>query len=153
MSNISKEELAAQNELYSKNNVLFEKLLATQDKIIEQQEKITNRLYNGMSREIADDVVERCTSCSDKVMVKLNDITGSLDSTDKEGTIATRLLGISKDAKANKGYAEKAMWFIGIVGFATIIITVLATVILRGIDNRRLFKTEIQEIVSELKTK
>lgn len=125
MSDITKEELAAQNELYSKNNVLFEKLLATQDKIIEQQEKIANRLYNGMAKEISDAVIQKCTSCSEKVTSKLNDISNNLDSTDKEGTVASRLLSISKDSKTNKGYAEKAAWFIGITGFVVIVVEVV----------------------------
>ena len=150
MSDISKEELSAFSETYSKINVLFEKILLTQEQLIERQEKITTRLYNGLAKDIADVVSAKIIVCNDKTVEKLHDIKVSMDSTDLEGSIASRMLATSKEVSVCKGYMDKAVWFIGIIGLAIIIVTSTITIIGRGIDNRKLFKAEIADIVKEL---
>jgi len=125
MSNITKEDLQAFSETNNKVIVLFEKILATQEQVTERQEKITARLYNGLAKDIASGVIDKINSCAEKTDEKLNKIQLNLDSTETEGTIASRLLVISKDSKTNKGYAEKVAWFVGIIGLVIIICEVI----------------------------
>lgn len=64
-------------------------------------------------------------------------------------SIANSLKSLSESVQtvvSIKRDIEFVKWFVGIVGLAIIV----ATVVLRGIDNRFLFKTEVKEVVKEI---
>lgn len=131
MSEITKEELQQFTDTYKQFNVLFEKILVTQTTLVEQQEKIVNRIYNGMAKDIVDGVKLDLDVCTTSIGKNIKD---TLENTNN----------MKDDIKFSK-------WFIGVTSLLVVVVTVITTVILRGIDNRKLFKEEIKEIIQEVK--
>jgi len=65
-------------------------------------------------------------------------------------SIATSLKSLSESMEAVASIRQDitfVKWFVGIIGLAIVV----ATVVLRGIDNRQLFKNEVKQIVQELR--
>jgi len=52
----------------------------------------------------------------------------------------------AKQVNGMKDDIKHAKWFIGIAGALGLAISIFATVVLRGIDNRNLFNNQIQKI-------
>ena len=77
------------------------------------------------------DIVSKNAEHSESIANSLRELAGSM----------VILASIKRDI-------EIAKWFIGIVGLATVV----ATVVLRGLDNRALFRTEVKQVVQELVT-
>jgi hypothetical protein len=65
-------------------------------------------------------------------------------------SIANSLKSLSESMTAISSI-KKDIEYVKIIVGAVGLVIVIATVILRGIDNRRLFKSEVKEIVQELK--
>lgn len=76
------------------------------------------------------EVIEKNAEHSESIANSLKTLSESL------GILST----IKRDIEISK-------WFISIVGLAIVV----ATVVLRGIDNRVIFKQEVKEVVHELK--
>lgn len=131
MGEITKEELQQFTDAYKQFNVLFEKILVTQTTLVEQQEKIVNRVYNGMAKDIVDGIKQDITVCTNSIGQNISETLKNTNS-------------MKDDIKFSK-------WFISITSLLVVVVTVLATVILRGLDNRKVFKDEIQQIISEIK--
>lgn len=146
---ISKEELKTLLDTYKEVNTLFESISKTQEVVAEKQDRIMARLYNGMSKEIINELKEELGGCTEEILEKVNKIENSLINKEDEGSVASRLDSINSNASVGKGYAEKAAWFVGVVAILIVVVTTLSTVILRGIDNRKLFKEEIKEAMVE----
>jgi|WetSurSiteA1Bulk_404760.scaffolds.fasta_scaffold30278_4 hypothetical protein len=132
MENITKEELMAMIATQSKATEQMVIIANYLREITEEQKKITERLTNGVKKEITESITKELQICN----VKLTDEVEQIDKmlTDR-GAVITN---ISNDISFTK-------WFIGIVG----IVVVIATVILRGIDatkNEAVHQQDVMDI-------
>lgn len=105
--------------------------------IVERENKIYDRLYNGISKEISDKVIEVVKNCN-------------LNCGESHGSLITKIdnLPTTIQDKINNSNISKDMehvkWFVGIVG----LLIVAATIILRGIDSREFTNLETKQYTS-----
>lgn len=132
MENITKEELLAMISTQSKATEQMVIIANYLREITEEQKKITERLTNGVKKEIVENVAKELQVCN----IKLTDEVEKIDKMLTErGSIITNIAG---DINFTK-------WFIGIIG----IVVVIATVILRGIDatkNEAIHQQDVTDI-------
>jgi hypothetical protein len=139
MDVISKEELKAFTEAHEKTATVLEKIAGQLESITVTQNKLVDSLTNGIADKIIEGVtknynsvhketiesLKRLEECSKEVPVKIKE---SFDNT-----------SMAKDISFTK-------WFVGIVGAVVIV----ATIILRGIDNRSIMNKENIQIIKTL---
>jgi len=119
--NITKAELNAFTESNNKAATSLEKISGTLQQFTENQEKIMERLYNGLGKEILDSI---CITCKKPLDAQLNVIENYVSTT-----------------------KNKITWLVTILG-ATTFITMICTVIIQwisvlnkvGINNGNLIK-------------
>lgn len=148
---VTKEQLDVFMSIYKESNVLFEKLLATQTTLIDQQEKIVGRLYNGLAKDIASEVTKQIGDCSKNCGQKIDKLNDEIANSDNENSVVHKLNSIKKDTSDNKENIKISKFFIGGTALAIVIVTVICTVVFRGIDNRKLMKQQIEEIVTDIR--
>jgi len=136
---ITREEMRAVVEVQSKNTEQMlavvkslERIIETQNHITLLQEKLVEKLSNGMKKEIAHEVVTELTLSCEPLMANI-----------KKGCelMQDRTPLIHKIAED----IDRVKWFIGIVGF----VIVVSTVILRGIDSKILFNDRTNSLQQE----
>lgn len=133
---INKEHLEAFTEATIKSATALEKIVSTLELIIEKQDKMLDRIFNGMIDEIIGgvttnynvshketvDCLKRLEQCS--IHMKEN----FPDNLEQK----LRTSSWAEDIKYTK-------WFVAVVG----IVVIIATVILNALDNRAVLRNEI----------
>jgi len=136
---ITREEMRAVIEVQSKNTEQMlavvkslERIIETQNHISILQEKLVEKLSNGIKKEIAHEVTIELTSVLSPTISDVHKTCELLQ--ERTPTI----MKISTDI-------DRVKWFVGIVG----LVVVVSTVILRGIDMRVITNNQIEQIKQE----
>ena len=136
---ITREEMRAVIEVQSKNTEQMlavvkslERIIETQNHISILQEKLVEKLSNGIKKEIAHEVNIELTSVLSPTISDVHKTCELLQ--ERTPTI----MKISTDI-------DRVKWFVGIVG----LVVVVSTVILRGIDMRVITNNQIEQIKQE----
>jgi hypothetical protein len=129
MSDISREELAAFSEAHSKSAVALEKVSQTMAIIIENQEKIKDKLRESVSEHSIDDIkANQDKMCDDikECILQISDNQKKLSESfdNKFPAILSEKITTSTMARD----IEHTKWLVGIIGLAIIIVTVLSKV-------------------------
>jgi len=132
---ITREEMRAVIEVQSKNTEQMlavvkslERIIETQNHISILQEKLVEKLSNGIKKEIAHEVTIELTSILSPTISDVHKTCELLQ--ERTPTI----MKISTDI-------DRVKWFVGIVG----LVVVVSTVILRGIDMRVITNNQIKQ--------
>lgn len=142
---ISKEQLIAFTEATTKSATELEKIVSALHLIVEKQDKIVDRIFNGMVDEIVDGVTKNYNNthketidCLSRLEECHQDIRSNFpDNLEKK-------LQHSPWAKD----IEHTKWFIAIVG----VVVIVATVILRGLDSHVICNQDVLEIKKAIAT-
>lgn len=138
---VSREELKAMIEVQSKNVEQLTVIANHLATIVERENKIYERLYNGLAKDISNSITTAIDALKESVDVSKEKQTTQCAAASPllSGTLNTALenCSMSKDI----GHVK---WFVGIVG----VVIVVATVILGGIDRRN----EAYDIVNKIKS-
>jgi hypothetical protein len=123
LGEITKEELLAFTESNIAQAKALTKICDALDDISIKLDKMIEKFNNGLRSDIVRDIVGG-------------------------GDQKTTLNAIKQDTADNKQNIREMKFLVGIVSLAIVIATVTTTVILRGIDNRKLF-SEFQQVITE----
>lgn len=136
---ISKEQLIAFTEATTKSATELEKIVSALHLIVEKQDKIVDRIFNGM----VDEIVEGVTKNYNAVHKETVECLLRLEKCNAE--IKENFPEHIEKKLQNSPWAkdiEHTKWFIAIVG----IVVIVATVILRGLDTRVCMSSELTEL-------
>lgn len=130
MSDISREELAAFTEAHSKTAVALEKITGTLEDITQKQDKLVDRMTNGVTDSIITGVVSNYETTHKGTIASLDRI----ESYTKEmkDALILRLPTLVEEKLNNSDMAkdiQHTKWFIGIVGAAIVVAMVIIRVI------------------------
>jgi hypothetical protein len=143
---ISKAELLAVIEVMSKNATQLENIANSFRTTCEELKEINQRLNNGIVDDIKEAVTGKVNNIVDEVKevkdIVSNNYSNILTLIDPEKGFPV----VKSSVLATKEDIGKAKWFIGIIGFAIIV----STVILRGIDNRKSFNEELKQTITTM---
>jgi hypothetical protein len=135
MADISREELIAFTVSHEKVAVVLDKIATQLELIATKQDKLIEKLQNGITETIINGVVRDYNITHKETIECLQRIElANKDMKDKFPIEVATQINNSSVAK-DVGYAK---WFILIVG----LIVIVASVILRGIDNKIITKQE-----------
>ncbi len=136
MSELTKEEFKTLLEIQAKNVEQLTTIANHLTTIVDTQNSIYDRLYNGMAKEISDNVittVKECNKHCSEAHLKLENTIGAMPVVVDE---KIKNSDISRDIKHTK-------WFIGAVG----LIIIVASILVRVMDNREFYNSQtIKEI-------
>ena len=140
---VSKDELKAMVEVQSKNVEQLTVIANHLSTIVDRENKIYERLYNGLSKEITSAIVLSVDKVHELV-------TATKEAQTHQCAAAKENFGTMIDEKLNNCDMAKDIghtkWFVGVVG----LIIVVATVILGGIDRRNEGYNLLKQFKSEL---
>lgn len=137
---VTKEELKAMIEVQSKNVEQLTVIANHLSTIVERENKIYERLYNGLSKEISGAIIVMIEKLKEEVEeTKKGQTTQCAAATTTLKTTFAEELSNSSIAK-DIGHVK---WFIGIVG----VVIIVATVILNGIGR----KNEGYDLLKQIK--
>lgn len=150
MSEISREQLEAFTEATIKSATELEKIVSALHIVVEKQDKIVDRIFNGMVEEIVIGVTNNYNHTHKETIDSLKRIEDcNAKNVEKIPAVINEIITNSDIAKD----IQHVKWFVTIVG----IVIIVATVILRGLDNRTALNNEIIEFrkaiaeISEIK--
>lgn len=133
---INKEHLEAFTEATIKSATVLEKIVSTLEIIIEKQDKLLDRIFNGMIDEIISGVTNNYNNSHKETVDCLNRLeqcnTHMKENFPDDIEQKLRTSPWAEDIKYTK-------WFVAIVG----IVVIIATVILNALDNRVTLRNEI----------
>lgn len=148
--NVSREELKAMVEVQSKNVEQLTIIANHLANIVDRENKIYERLYNGMAKEIASTVITHVQTLRDLVE-ETKDCQAEQCAAAKE-TIAE----VIEEKLSNSTIAKDighVKWFVGIVGVAIIVASVVLNGMFRKNDDDNYMKklqTVIESYASEV---
>lgn len=137
-SEISREQLEAFTEATIKSATELEKIVASLHIIVEKQDKIVDRIFNGM----VDEIVKGVTVNYNNTHKETIDCLSRLEKCNEE--IRNNFSNDIEKKLQNSSWAkdiEHTKWFIAIVG----VVIIVATVLLRGLDNKTLLNQEAEQ--------
>lgn len=111
----------------------MEKVVSYLKSVVEKQDKIVDRIFNGMVHEIVDGVCQNYNNVHKETIDSLKRIEECNKESRKE------IISVSADAK-------HAKWFVAIV----ILVTVVVNVLMTNIERKSNINTQTQAIVKEL---
>jgi len=130
MSDISREELAAFTEAHSKTAVALEKITGTLEIITQKQDKLVEKMTNGVTDSIVHGVVSNYESTHKGTIASLDRIENYTK--EMKDALILRLPSLVEDKLKNSDMAkdiQHTKWFVGIVGAAIIVAMVIIRVI------------------------
>lgn len=130
MSDISREELVAFTEAHSKTAVALDKITGTLEAITQKQDRLVEKMTNGITDSIVDGVVSNYENTHKGTVASLDRI----ESYTKEmkDALILRLPTLVEEKLRNSDMAkdiQHTKWFVGIVGVAIIVAMVIIRVI------------------------
>jgi hypothetical protein len=126
MADISREELAAFTEAHTKSAVAMEKITDALENLTKNQDKLLDKMTNGMSDSIIGGVTANYDSTQKSTVECLERIESAITSIPSMIDDKIENSSISRDAEHTK-------WLVGIIGFVIIVCVVIMRVI--GNDN------------------
>lgn len=139
MAEITREELIALTESNSKIAVALDRIASRLEDVTTKQEKILDKLSNGMSQTIINGVTTNYNNAH-------KDTIASLDRIEKYNQGLDSFLDHKLDNSSIAKDIDRVKWFIGVVS----LVIIVATVVLRGIDNRVIRTGEEKKLMQYL---
>ena len=149
MSDISREELISFTEAHSKSAIALEKITEALESITEKQDKIIDRMTNGVTDTIVKGVVENYNAVHKETISSLDRI--------EEGQVTIKTIldnkvpEIVQNTLGNSSIArdiQHVKWFVAIFG----LIIMVATIVVRGLDNRSIVSQHDQTMMAQTQT-
>jgi hypothetical protein len=144
MSDISREELGAFTEANSKLSVALEKITDALILITQKQDKILDKISNGMIGEIVNGVNSHYNDVHKETISSLGRVEAN------QGTIKTLItdqvptsIGTKLDNSTIARDIQHVKWFVAIVG----LLIIIATTVVRGLDNRDILNKHDQPLI------
>ena len=126
MSDISREELVAFTEAHSKSAIALEKITESLEHIAKSQEKILEKVANGLANAIIIGVTENYNNVHKETITSL----GRIESTMID--CSSKMAGVVEDKVENSAMSkdvEHTKWLVGIIGIVIIVCVVIMRVI------------------------
>jgi hypothetical protein len=139
MSEITREELNAFTSAHEKSAAALEKIAGQLEQIVGKIDKVTDKLDNGITNVIIEGVTKNYNQVHKETIDSLNRI-------EENGVIVVekvpeKIKEIISNSEISKDI-QHVKWFIGAVG----LITIVALVIIRGMDSHILLKNENERL-------
>ena len=137
MSEVSKEELIAFTEAHSKSAVALERITETLENITQKQDKIIDKMSNGLSEVIIRGIVDNYASIHKETVADLIRI--ECNQKDIKEAILSKIPEVVSEKLTNSGIAKDLgyiKWFIGIVGMVIIVATVILKLMGASVESR-----------------
>jgi len=134
---VTRTSLNAFTEATTKSATEMEKIVSTLQILIEKQDKMVEKITNGMVSEIVEGVMNNYNATHKETIECLKRV----EECAKE--VKETMPNVVKEVVSNSVVAkdiEHVKWFVAIVGIAIIV----SSVIMRNIDNRALLSQEIK---------
>jgi len=139
MSEITKEELLAFTDAHAKSAIALEAIANRLTDLTAKQDKMIDKITNGLANHIIDGVTANYNQTHKETIKALETLNAKCE------ILPTKLIEKVNNSTMAKNI-ERAAWFIGIVGLAIIV----ATVVLRGLDDRSITNTLMKNMNQQI---